>query len=76
MSVEFRCVVMNRSEFEARVSWVVILCCRTLKLAPQFDHAGPLMVPAGSDKFKDIGRPRGVADGNVQAGLQVRLGQG
>ncbi len=44
---------------------------RTLKLAPQTDHAGPLMIPAGADKFKDVGRPRGVMDGNVQAGLQV-----
>lgn len=42
----------------------------TLKLSPQVDHGGPLMVPAGTDKFKDIGRPRGVADGNIQAGIQ------
>eukprot|EP00879_Flechtneria_rotunda_P016309 GHRR01017064.1.p1 GENE.GHRR01017064.1~~GHRR01017064.1.p1 ORF type:complete len:331 (+),score=129.25 GHRR01017064.1:1013-2005(+) len=29
-----------------------------LKMALQFDHLGPLMIPAGSDKFKDIGRPQ------------------
>mmetsp|Transcript_14748 Transcript_14748/g.36790 ORF Transcript_14748/g.36790 Transcript_14748/m.36790 type:complete len:415 (-) Transcript_14748:151-1395(-) len=42
----------------------------SLKLQPQLDHSGPLMVPAGTDKLRDIGRPRGVADGNVAAGLQ------
>ncbi len=45
---------------------------RTLKLQPQLDHNGPLMVPAGTDKFRDIGRPRGAVDGNVVAGTQVR----
>lgn len=28
------------------------------------------MVPAGHDSFRDIGRPRGIVDGNVEAGLQ------
>ncbi|WIA09474.1 hypothetical protein OEZ85_008875 [Tetradesmus obliquus] len=29
-----------------------------LKLQPQFDHLGPLMIPAGSDKFSSIGSPQ------------------
>lgn len=29
----------------------------TLKLGPQTDHMGPIMVPAGADTFSDIGRP-------------------
>ena len=41
-------------------------------MAPQTDHQGPLMVPAGADKFRDIGRPRGAVDGNIAAGLQVK----
>ena len=43
-------------------------------MPPQMDHQGALMVPAGTDKFRDIGRPRGAVDGNVAAGLQVRCG--
>ncbi|KAJ9532928.1 hypothetical protein QJQ45_018044, partial [Haematococcus lacustris] len=43
-----------------------------LKQQPQVDHSEPLMVPAGTDRFKDIGRPRGAVDGNVAAGSQVR----
>ncbi|MEW5319721.1 MAG: hypothetical protein WDW38_010857 [Sanguina aurantia] len=31
----------------------------TLKMNPAFDHLGPIMVPAGTDKFRDIGRPQG-----------------
>mmetsp|Transcript_19674 Transcript_19674/g.42749 ORF Transcript_19674/g.42749 Transcript_19674/m.42749 type:complete len:403 (+) Transcript_19674:323-1531(+) len=42
----------------------------TLKMQPQTDHQGPLMVPAGADKFRDIGRPRGAVDGNVAGGIQ------
>ncbi|KAL6746086.1 hypothetical protein V8C86DRAFT_2954357 [Haematococcus lacustris] len=41
-----------------------------LKQQPQVDHSEPLMVPAGTDRFKDIGRPRGAVDGNVAAGSQ------
>mmetsp|Transcript_27351 Transcript_27351/g.73958 ORF Transcript_27351/g.73958 Transcript_27351/m.73958 type:complete len:401 (-) Transcript_27351:855-2057(-) len=40
----------------------------TSKLEPHFDHAGPIMVPAGADRFKDIGRPRSVVDSNIMAG--------
>lgn len=29
------------------------------KLAPQLAHLAPLWVPAGTDKLRDIGRPRG-----------------
>mmetsp|Transcript_17177 Transcript_17177/g.54938 ORF Transcript_17177/g.54938 Transcript_17177/m.54938 type:complete len:387 (-) Transcript_17177:65-1225(-) len=35
---------------------------RQLKLPTLLDHMGPLCVPIGQDKFKDIGRPR-VAEG-------------
>mmetsp|Transcript_19135 Transcript_19135/g.32887 ORF Transcript_19135/g.32887 Transcript_19135/m.32887 type:complete len:414 (-) Transcript_19135:1059-2300(-) len=42
----------------------------TMKMPPQFDHSGALIVPAGLDKFRDIGRPKGTVDGNVAAGLQ------
>ena len=45
---------------------------RVLKMPPQMDHQGPLMVPAGTDRFRDIGRPRGAVDGNVAAGMAVR----
>jgi hypothetical protein len=41
-----------------------VLClppCRPEKLKLQSDHLLPLLVPAGSDKFKDIGRPKGGA---------------
>lgn len=38
-----------------------------LKMDPQFDHLGPLMVPAGTDHFKDIGRPRGGGGGAAAA---------
>ena len=34
---------------------------RVLRMEPQMDHLQALMVPAGSDRFKDIGRPRGTA---------------
>jgi hypothetical protein len=36
-----------------------------LKMAPQTDHSSALMVPAGSDKLRDIGRPRGQVDDNI-----------
>ena len=58
-------------------SHIVLALCPTpsaLKMQPQTDHNGPLMVPAGTDKFRDIGRPRGVVDGNVPAGMEVRGG--
>jgi dynein light intermediate chain 2 len=42
----------------------------TLKAPPQMDHQLPLMILAGSDKFNDIGRPRGAVDDNIAAGLQ------
>ncbi|KAG2482769.1 hypothetical protein HYH03_018309 [Edaphochlamys debaryana] len=41
-----------------------------LKMQPQIDHNGPIMVPAGSDTFKAIGRPRGAAEGSVESGLR------
>ncbi|KXZ48452.1 D1BLIC protein [Gonium pectorale] len=41
-----------------------------LKMQPQTDHNGPIMVPAGSDAFRSIGRPRGgSAEGSVDTGL-------
>ncbi|GLC38707.1 Cytoplasmic dynein 2 light intermediate chain 1 [Pleodorina starrii] len=40
-----------------------------LKMQPMSDHNGPIMMPAGADTFKSIGRPRGAADGSVTAGL-------
>lgn len=40
------------------------------KLAPQFDHMAPLLVVAGSDAFKDIGRPKGSVTSDPVAGLQ------
>jgi dynein light intermediate chain 2 len=41
-----------------------------LKSSPQLDHLGPLMVLAGIDHFKEIGRPRGAVDSNIAAGLE------
>lgn len=41
-------------------------------MQPQFDHNGPLMAPAGTDKFKDIGRPRGSGGSDIAAGMQVK----
>lgn len=40
-----------------------------MKMQPQFDHIGPLMIPAGTDLLRDIGRPRGGMDGTINAGL-------
>ncbi|EFJ46628.1 cytoplasmic dynein 1b light intermediate chain, D1bLIC [Volvox carteri f. nagariensis] len=40
-----------------------------LKMQPMSDHNGPIMMPAGADTFKSIGRPRGAAEGSVTAGL-------
>ena len=37
----------------------------------QMDHAGPLLVPSGSDRLRDIGRPRGVEGGTVEDGLRA-----
>lgn len=37
---------------------------------PQVDHLGPLMVLAGTDHLKDIGRPRGAYEGNMGAAMQ------
>lgn len=49
--------------------WVCVPCS-ALKMNPMLDHVGPIMVPAGLDSFKDIGRPRGGGtDGNVAGGL-------
>jgi len=45
--------------------------CRPAKMEPQLDHAGPIMVPAGADHFKDIGRPRSMVDSNTMAGQLV-----
>lgn len=40
-----------------------------LKLQPMVDHNGPIMVPAGVDTFKSIGRPRGGGEGSVSTGM-------
>ncbi|KAG1665103.1 hypothetical protein FOA52_007794 [Chlamydomonas sp. UWO 241] len=40
-----------------------------LKMAPQTDHSSALMVPAGTDKLRDIGRPRGQVDDNISQGM-------
>lgn len=40
-------------------------------MSPQLDHNMALMIPAGADRFKDIGRPRGGVDDNLAVGLQV-----
>ncbi|GFR53154.1 hypothetical protein Agub_g15875 [Astrephomene gubernaculifera] len=40
-----------------------------LKMQPQVDHNGPIMVPAGADTFRAIGRPRGAGDSSVASGL-------
>lgn len=42
-----------------------------LKSPPMTDHHGPIMVPAGMDTFKAIGRPRGAMEGSsVALGMQ------
>lgn len=41
----------------------------TTKMNPQTDHNEALMIPAGTDRFRDIGRPRGAMDDNVAAGM-------
>lgn len=43
--------------------------CRVLKMQPQIDHTGPIMVPAGFDTFKSVGRPRSQGEGTVAGGL-------
>ncbi|PNW79047.1 hypothetical protein CHLRE_09g398882v5 [Chlamydomonas reinhardtii] len=40
-----------------------------LKMQPQIDHTGPIMVPAGFDTFKSVGRPRSQGEGTVAGGL-------
>ena len=37
---------------------------------PQLDHAGPLLVPSGCDRLRDIGRPRGAEGLTVEDGLR------
>ena len=37
---------------------------------PQLDHAGPLLVPSGCDRLRDIGRPRGAEVLTVENGLR------
>ena len=64
---------VSKISFSHTASPATDLLCplrRSLKMPPQMDHQAPLMVPAGTDKFRDIGRPRGAVDGNVAAGLQ------
>jgi hypothetical protein len=39
-----------------------------LKMGPATDHGGPIMLPAGADTFKAIGRPRGGGEGTVATG--------
>ena len=54
---------------DQRVGVACCRCCRVLKMNPQIDHHGPIMMPAGMDTFKSIGRPKGSQEGSVATGL-------